>query len=296
MTISLDQLAGFVAVAEEGHFGRAAERLRMTQPPLSRQVQKLEREVGAALLDRTSRGASLTPAGVALLAEARRLLALAEAAPRSARRVAEGRAGRLAVGFTATAALSVLGRVLAEADAVLPDVVVELGEHVSATQLDRLRDGRLDLGLLREAPVDGEFRTRVVHRERFVAALPVRHPLAASAREVRVADLADADMISYDPTAARYFDELSAAVLRGVRPRSVQRVAQVHSMLALVAAGRGIALVPESIGALHWDGVTLRPVDGWPDPVVVLRAVWREDGTNPVVARALDALSTLRER
>lgn len=294
MTLSLDQLAGFVAVAEERHFGRAAERLRMTQPPLSRQVQKLEREVGAVLLERTSRGVVPTAAGEALLAEARRLLALAAAAPRVARRVAEGRAGRLAIGFTATAALSVLGRMLAETDAVLPDVIVDLGEHVSSQQLDRLRDGRLDLGLLRSAPAGEGFRSRLVHRERFVAALPSRHRLAA-ASTVDAADLTGADMISYDPAAARYFDELSDAVLRGVQPRSVQRVAQVHSMVALVAAGRGVALVPESIGALHWDGVALRPLAGWDDPVVELRAVWRDDSTNPALGRALASLSTLRE-
>ncbi|HSN36803.1 MAG TPA: LysR family transcriptional regulator, partial [Arthrobacter sp.] len=128
---TFDQLAGFIAVAEELHFGRAAERLNMTQPPLSRQIQKLERSVGAELLERDNRKVQLTHAGAAFLDEARRLVALAERAPLTARRIASGRSGLLRIGFTAASGLSILGPLLEEIATRLPDVDIDLQELVS---------------------------------------------------------------------------------------------------------------------------------------------------------------------
>src|SRR5689334_11437906 len=125
---TFEQLRGFVAVAEELHFGRAATRLRMTQPPLSRQVQKLEQFVGARLLERNNRGVALTTAGSAFLTEARRLLAAAEAAPDLARRVAAGSAGVVRIGFTAGSTFGILGEVLNLVAARLPDVSLGLRE------------------------------------------------------------------------------------------------------------------------------------------------------------------------
>ncbi|HSU48253.1 MAG TPA: LysR family transcriptional regulator, partial [Arthrobacter sp.] len=181
---TFDQLAGFIAVAEELHFGRAAERLNMTQPPLSRQIQKLEKSVGAELLERDNRRVQLTHAGQAFLEEARRLLALAERAPATARRIASGRSGVLRIGFTAASGFSILGPLLEEISAALPDVDIDLQELVTGEQIQALLTGELDLGLARP-PFDGEiFDSRLLYREAMVVAVPAGHPLTRLGRDV----------------------------------------------------------------------------------------------------------------
>jgi DNA-binding transcriptional LysR family regulator len=292
--LSLEQVRGFVVVAEELHFGRAAERLRMTQPPLSRQIQKLERTIGVQLFERGNRSVRLTPAGEAFLAEARRLLAFADRAPDSARRIASGFAGRLAIGFTATVALRVLGPLLREVDETLPGVDVVLSEQVSVGQLSGLQDSRLDLGLIRLPPPADLYASRLVHRERLLAAVPAGGRFGDDDGPVRVEEFDGQDMIMYSRTDAKYFNDLVTTVLANVSPRSTQRVTQVHSMASLVAAGRGAAIVPESANAFHIEGVVLRPIEGWDREVVELRAVWRRDAENPVLMRALDEIHALQ--
>ena len=290
---SLEQVRGFVAVAEELHFGRAAERLQMTQPPLSRQIQKLERDIGVTLLDRDNRSVSLTRAGHAFLGEARRLLSIADTAPESARRIAQGLEGRISLGFTAMAAASVLSAVLAEADEQLGGVDVVLHELVSDAQFEALLAGGLDLALVRLPPQRLEFDSRLVFREPLVAAVPARHPLSSSPGPVDASEFEGEDMIMYSSAGASYFADLISSVLANVRPRSTQRVTQVHSMLALVGAGRGSAIVPASAATFAGDAVALRPLLGWERPVVELRAVWRRDTTNAALLRALDGFVTL---
>ena len=181
---TFDQLAGFIAVAEELHFGRAAERLNMTQPPLSRQIQKLEKTVGAELLERDNRKVELTPAGRAFLDEARRLMALAERAPVTARRIASGRSGLLRIGFTAASGFSILGPLLEEIAAILPDVDIDLQELVTGEQIAGLQTGELDLGLARP-PFDSEvFDSHLLYREAMVLAVPSGHPLAGLDRDI----------------------------------------------------------------------------------------------------------------
>lgn len=294
MAFTLDQLECLVAVAEERHFGRAAERLRMTQPPLSRQIQKLESSVGARLFDRGTRGVTATPAGAALVEEARRILAMTRAAPAMARRAADGSAGRLAVGFTATTALGLLGTLLREADELLAGVEVTLDELVTGDQLPRLRDGTLDLGLLRGHDALTDFEYRLVHRERLVVALHADHRLAGTGAPLQVGELRGCSMILYSPSTARYFADLIAAVLVNTPVRGVQRITQVHSMLALVAAGRGAALVPESATTLHPDRVVFRELVGHRDAIVELHAAWPRHTSNPALHRALAVLPALR--
>jgi DNA-binding transcriptional LysR family regulator len=290
---SLEQVRGFVAVAEELHFGRAAERLQITQPPLSRQIQKLERDVGVPLLDRNNRSVTLTRAGEVFLAEARRLLSIADLALHSARRVAQGVEGRLSVGFTAMAAVSVLSQVLAEADRYLPEVDIVLNELVSKSQFEALLTGDLDLALVRLPPNHDEFDSRLIFHEPLVAAIHTGHAFGDSTDPLPVAAFEGMDMIMYSAADASYFADLVASVLVNVRPRSVQRVTQVHSMLALVGSGRGAAIVPASAATFHIEGVTLRPLIDWERPVVELRAVWRRDSSNAALRRALDSFETL---
>ncbi|MFJ9733667.1 LysR substrate-binding domain-containing protein [Streptomyces sp. NPDC101169] len=285
---TLTQLTSFIAVAEELHFTRAAERLNMTQPPLSRQIQLLENEVGVQLLDRTNRSVRLTPAGRAFLVEARRILRQTEQATLAVRRVSTGEAGTIAVGFTAASAYSALGRLLETARAALPGVEILLQELVTRDQLKALAEGSLDLGLIRPAAVGADLTAHMVVREGLLAALPAQHPLAAQTGPMPVADLAGEDFLMYSPVEARYFHELLVSIFRTARVRPVftQYLTQVHSILALVDGGWGIALVPESAARMRFGGIAFRPVT-LPDPnPVELNVVWRKGNDNP----ALEAL------
>ncbi|MFI5780584.1 LysR substrate-binding domain-containing protein [Nocardia sp. NPDC051570] len=288
--LSLEQVRGFVAVAEEGNFRRAAQRLRMTQPPLSRRIQKLERDIGVPLLDRTQRQVALTPAGAVFLTEARRLLALAEAAPSTARLVAAGHTGTVRIGFTATAGFGFLGPFLNRISAALPAVELILGEQVSAVQFDELASGRLDLALARPPFDHAEFDGRLVHREPLMLAVPTTHRLA-TADPIPVRELAGQRMLVYAPGPARYFAELMTRVLAGVSYDPADRLTQVHTMLALVAASRGLALVPETARHLHPDGVRYRPLAGVSDRAE-LYAVWRRRPANPALRRVVDLVQT----
>src|ERR671919_1792688 len=184
MAYTLEQLRGFVAVADELHFGRAAVRLKMTQPPLSRQIQKLERAVGAQLLVRDNRRVNLTAAGRVFLTEARRLLALADAAPDLARRVSSGTSGVVRIGFTAASTYGTLGQLLNELGRQLPDVDIDLAEMVTREQVAGLLNEEVDLGLARP-PFDEEaFGHRLLHREALLVAAPAGHRLLKLGRPV----------------------------------------------------------------------------------------------------------------
>ena len=186
----LNQLRCFVTVAEELHFGRAAARLNMTQPPLSRQIQVLEHIIDAPLLERTSRSVRLTPAGRSFLPEARRILKLAESASQVARRIALGKSGSLKIGFTAAAAYGFLPELVAACRAKLPEVDFSLKEMVSGDQFEALTSGQIDAGLLRPPIARPEIASRRVVAEPLLAAIPKKHPLA-NAESVTIKDFQD---------------------------------------------------------------------------------------------------------
>lgn len=284
------QLSSFVAVAEELHFGRAADRLRMTQPPLSRHIQQLERELGTQLLDRSSRSVRLTPAGHAFLQDARNLLHEADNASLSVRRVASGEAGIVRIGFTAASAYEVLGGLLETARNELPHVDVLLRELVTRDQLEQLSAGALDIGLVRPSVSRSELRSRPLVAEPLLAALPQDHPLAQDPDgTMHLGEFDGQDVVMYSPTEARYFHELLVSIFRGagVVPRYRQHVSQIHTMLALVQVGLGIALVPAAAARLRLEGVTFRPVDlPEPDPVE-LHLAWRGGNDNPALGALL---------
>ncbi|WP_320774279.1 LysR substrate-binding domain-containing protein [Streptomyces sp. CRN 30] len=285
---TLAQLTSFVTVAEELHFTRAAERLSMTQPPLSRQIQLLENELRVQLLDRTNRTVRLTPAGRAFLVEARRILRQSEQATLAVRRVSTGEAGAIAVGFTAASAYSALGGLLDTARAALPGVEILLQELVTRDQLEALSQGSLDLGLIRPSATGADLCSRTAVREGLVAALPASHPLAASAGPLRVEDFAGQEFLMYSPIEARYFHELLISIFRAAQvwPEFTQYLTQVHSILALVNGGWGIAIVPETAAHMRYGGIVFRQVV-LPEPrPVELKLVWRKNSDNP----ALEAL------
>lgn len=280
----LSQLRCFVAVAEELHFGRAALRLNMTQPPLSRQIQILERVLDVVLLERSNRTVKLTPAGQSFLAEARRLLKLAESAALLAKRVANGKAGSINIGFTATSAYSYVPELVAACRHELPDVEISLKEMVSGDQLKRLDSGEIDIGLLRPPiPRNGLSAFRVT-AEPLIAAVNAGHTLARSTT-VAIEELAAEPFIMYAPYEARYFHDLLVELFSraGLVPNYVQHLAQIHSILAMVHSGVGVALVPQAAMNLHFSGVALRPVDLPRQRPAELFFVSREDNDNPLV-------------
>lgn len=292
----LNQLRCFVTVAEELHFSRAAARLHMTQPPLSRQIQLLEHNIGTALFTRSNRVVRLTPAGRTLLPEARTILRLAESASLSARRVGLGEAGSVSIGFTAAAGYRFLPEAIAHLRKALPDIDLQLKEMVSHSQLEALDNGRLDLGLLRPPITRDGMRSRCVVRETLMAALPQDHPLAQQP-SLKLRDFDRQPLVMYSPDEARYFYELVGRIFSrvGVAPHYEQHVSQVHSVLSLVRAGLGVALVPEAASSLRYEGIVYRNVTGLaPARPVELHMVWKDDNDNPALPQLLPLIGQER--
>ena len=290
----LNQLRCFVAVAEELHFGRAATRLNMTQPPLSRQIQVLEHIIDAHLLERSSRTVRLTPAGRSFLPEAKRILKLADGAAQVARRIALGKTGSLKMGFTAAAAYGFLPDLIAVCRARLPDVDLSLKEMVSADQLEALSTGQLDVGLLRPPVARSEFATRRVVAEALLVAIPEMHILAA-AETVSLKDLDGEDFVMYSPYESRYFHDLLVTQFSraNILPRYVQHLSQVHSILALVRAGLGVSIVPAAAASLRMAGVVLKTLNLRAPAPVELLMVWNRESDNPLTPKLVELAGNL---
>jgi len=293
----LGQLRCFVAVAEELHFGRAAARLHMTQPPLSRQIKILEHALNAELFIRTSRSVRLTPAGRSFLPEAKHLLKLAESAALVAQSIASGKAGSIKIGFTGGAAQSFLPALVTECRLLLPDVALLLKEMVSGDQVDALESGQIDVGFLRPPVARADLNSLQVITEPLIAAVPRGHRLTRK-KDILIQDLDGEPFIMYAPFEARYFYDLLAGQFAKAKilPRYVQHLSQIHSILALVRAGLGVALIPQSAGTLHVEQVVLRPIRLTPARPVELHMAWRRHDENPLLPRFLTIARGLAAR
>ncbi len=284
----LFQLRCFLAVADELHFGRAAERLHMTQPPLSRQIQLLEHAVGARLLERTSRSVRLTVAGQGLYQDAQQLLRLAERAADTARRTEKGQMGRVIVGYTAVTGYALMPELVASASKALPDIEIVLQEMVTSGQLQALQDRRIDIGFVR--PVSGPvpLNYRQVASEPMRLAIPSRHPLARK-RTIRLEDMHGVPLVMFSRTEGRYFHDMIVNLFAatGVQPRFIHDIAQTHTIMALVRKGLGLAIVPDSVRHLHLNSVAIRPL--WRDDAVAQTYLtWRPDENNPALPPVRD--------
>lgn len=288
MDFTLQQLRGFVAVAEELHYGRAAQRLNLTQPPLTRQIQALERMLDVRLFDRPGRGVRLTAAGGVFLEHARRVLALLEVAPEATRRAADGTTGTLRIAFTAIGAYAVLADFLALVGRRTPGVTAELTELVSPEQFEALANLDIDLGLVR-SPIPEKFESMLVHSEDLVLAVPDSHPLAFGEGPVSLADVT-ADYIGYSPEGSQYLHDICAAMIGMDRYAVSQLASQVPTMLALVRAGLGCALIPRSITAMRVEGIRYRELDAADAHSVTLHACWSPDNPNPALRRLAERL------
>ncbi|MGW1743459.1 LysR substrate-binding domain-containing protein [Nocardia sp. NPDC001965] len=284
--MELRHLRYFVAVAEERHFGRAAERLHMAQPPLSQQIQQLEKEVGAELLHRTTRRVQLTEAGASFLTRARTVLADIDAAAHEARRIAAGSIGHLALGCVGSATYSLLPELSRVLSAELPGIDFSFrGEMLVPDQIDALRSGQIDVALLRPPVADLSLTVTVLRQDSLVVAIPTGHHLAQW-KQLSPADLVDVDLIihSADQRSAMYDVVLRLLRDSGVEPRVRHEVGETSTLVTLVAGGLGVAVVPDPVTALPLSGVTYRPLLS---PTVELAIAYRSDRTEPHLARTV---------
>jgi DNA-binding transcriptional LysR family regulator len=260
-TVDFRQLQCFVAVAEELHFGRAADRLGMAQPPLSQHIKSLEAMIGHPLFERKPR-VRLTAAGEALLVVARRTFAQVEEGLDFTRRAGRGETGKLTVGFAASILTTALPEVLRDYRARFPDVELRLRELSTAAQGLALSDGVIDVGFVREAvELRADLICEPLVREEFVAVLPPSHPLAA-AGQLPLGALADEPFVHFPRAVApALYDQIADACRRaGFRPRVVQEAQEWLTILGLVEAGLGVSLVPASFRRLRWGGVQYKPL------------------------------------
>lgn len=289
--MELRHLRYFVAVAEELHFGRAAERLHIAQPPLSQQIKQLEEELGARLLTRTTRKVDLTPAGVSYLENARDVLARVDRANDEARQIADGLAGRLRIGFVGSATYKYLPQITRALTTELPRVDLDVtSEMLTPAQVEALVEGTIDIGLLRPPVRNTDLAVEIVHSEPLLAVVSDAHP-QAHRETVLLGDLADDTFITY-PSQRRsvvydaVFDACRAA---GFEPSRTVEVAETSTLVAFVAAGVGVALVPESVRHLGVKGASFRRL-GDVDARVDLALATRRDIRVPQVARALEVI------
>ncbi|MEU0268121.1 LysR family transcriptional regulator [Nocardioides sp. NPDC006303] len=295
--MELRHLRYFVAVAEERHFGRAAERLHMAQPPLSQQIRQLEAELGLTLLTRTTRRVDLTPAGAAYLERAREILGAVDAAAHEAASIASGRRGRLLIGCVGSATYSLLPALARTLRAELPEVEFGFrGEMLSPDQAAALIDGSLDLGLLRPLPTGnpGGPGLSITHlrQENLLVAMPKDHRFAGR-RRVRIADLDGEGLVIHAGSGRSAMNAMIQELFdsAGIRSHIAHEVAETSTLVTFVAAGLGVAIVPEPTAALAVPGVVYVPLTGTPG--VELVAATRAGDESPLLTRALAILAGL---
>ena len=284
MDLSLQQLRGFVAVAEEQHFGRAAQRLNLTQPPLTRQIQGLERTLDVSLFDRTGRGVRLTAAGEVFLEHCRRVLALLEVAPEATRRAADGQTGTLRIAFTAIGAYAVLADFLTMVSKRTPAVTSELTELVSPDQFEALANLEIDSGWCGRRSRISSIRCWCIRRTWCSPYRPITCWRRVKAL-CRLADVTD-DYIGYSPEGSQYLHDICAAMIGMNRYAVSQLASQVPTMLALVRAGLGCALIPRSIMAMGVQGVRYRELDAADAHSVTLHAALESGQPEPRASTA----------
>ncbi|MDL4912488.1 MAG: LysR family transcriptional regulator [Enterobacterales bacterium endosymbiont of Blomia tropicalis] len=275
MNIELRHLRYFVAVAEELHFGRAAQRLNISQPPLSQQIIQLEAETGAQLFNRTNRSVQLTAAGQQLLQDARVILLQVEQAAARAARLHRGEEGELRIGFTSSAPFTgVLSDALYQFRQRWPSVHIQMQEINTRQQLAPLHDGRLDLGIMRNTPLPADLRHQLLLSEPLYAVVHWAHPLA-DAEKISVRDLAAEPFVFFDPLGgtALYSEILALLHRYQIKPYITQEVGEAMTILGLVATGLGVSILPASFRRARLADVIWLPLEE-SDALSELWLVW----------------------
>ncbi|RBP44538.1 LysR family transcriptional regulator [Roseimicrobium gellanilyticum] len=278
--MDIHELRSFVVLAEQLHFGRAARVLHLSQPALTKQIRKMEEELGAVLFERGRHGTRLTIFGETWLTQARRVIASFEQLLESGRKMAAGRAGRLRIGFGFTT-LDVVPRVVVRLRESLPNVEVMLRDMSSAEQAEALREGEIDIAFMRmPLPPGGGFHAMPVIKDR----LALVTPRLEHGRKLRLADCGKAPfvVISKSRSPGFYNHMLSLCATQGFHPRIVQEVLETTTALAMVRAGMGYSILPESLSAHSAAGVQLHRI---PDmkSIWTVSAVWQKRDGNPMI-------------
>lgn len=289
----------FLTLAEELHFGRAAARLHMTQPPLTQAIAQLEATLGLRLFERSRRHVALTPAGQALLPEVRELLVRARRLPEIARAAALGEAGRLRLAFVSTVGFEQLPGWVRGLREHMPQVALELIEATGDVQQEALARGEIDAGVLLHTPgfAPAAFDSLCVAEEPLVLALPAGHALATGTR-LSLGRVLEQPLVQFPRRILPSIHDALYALYHahGQPPRVVQEAIQMQTIVNLVAAGLGLAWVPRSVMRFERQGVVYRELPrGAAVPRCETRLVWRHGDENPVLARFVDLVRTLAQ-
>jgi len=294
--MDMRHLRCFVAVAEELHFGRAAERLHLSQPPVSLAIKELEEELGVRLLERTSRRISITRAGEDALRDARAVLAAADTMRKRAQEAAQGLMGTLSLGFISLPAYSFLPSTLRTFTEDYQRVRVSLQEGTTDQILHDVENGSLDVGLVFRTPdLPAALSSKIVQVEPLIIALPESHPMAGNSR-VALEQLSQERFLGFERhQGPLMFDAIVATCMRHGFSPNLFPARQMHTIVSLVSGGIGVALVPGSVQALHREGVVYRPMKG-ERTVVETVAVWRRSDDSPLVKALLSCLPKASQR
>jgi DNA-binding transcriptional LysR family regulator len=284
--MELRHLRYFIAVAEELNFTRAAEKLHIAQPPLSQQIQNLEEELGFQLFHRTKRAVALTEAGQIFFEEAQKILQQVEKAIQLGKQTSRGEIGQLTIGFVSSAAHNVVPTMVQAFRTLHPGVKLELRELTTDEQLQRLQDGRIDIGFVRP-PVDESFNSEIVFEEPLIVALPATHPMAKCDR-VELRSLSGEPFILFPRSLAPglYDPIVSFCQQAGFSPIAAQEATQMQTIVSLVAAEIGIAIVPASMQNFQRNGVVYKFLSE-SSPIVSIALIWRKQ-PSPAVQRFLE--------
>jgi DNA-binding transcriptional LysR family regulator len=285
--MELRHLRYFVAVAEELHFGRAALRLHMAQPPLSQQIQQLEAEMAVKLFERTNRRVELTPAGQVFLQEARSILDSVEGAVTRAQRASRGEQGWFGVGFVGSANYDVLPTILRLFRERYPEVELVLQELLGEEQEQALREKRIHVAFTRLSTPEPGLTLEPLIQEPLLLAVPATHPFAEH-KNVRLRDLAHEPFILFHQPSPSSYGSYLVRVCQdaGFTPRMVQRVGEVQTAISLVSAGIGITLVPSLVQNFQREGVVFKTLTN-PTPTIGLMLLYREADASPILPHFL---------
>ncbi len=284
----------FLALADEGNFGRAAKRVHISQPPLTRQIRQLEEEFGARLFERTSKGVELTEAGRLFREEAVKILALAQQTAEKTRKAGRGQLGRLDVGIFGSAVLNVIPRLILEFRRRYPEVEVHLHTMRRPEQIEALQEGRLTVGFVRVFPDAPDMAVETVLKERLMVAINRDNELSRH-REIAVRAFADQPLILFPSAPRPSLGDHVVALCHGegFPPRIAQEVEDVVTSIALVSCGFGICVVPECATRLRLPRVVYRPLKG-SGQIIELGCAYRPGDRSPILKSFLEVVRQFR--
>jgi DNA-binding transcriptional LysR family regulator len=291
--MELRDLQCFLAVAEELSFTKAARRLRVAQPALSLRIKQFEQELGAALFNRTKRKVELSDAGAAMEPRARQILAASHDAASAVRMIAAGQSGIIKIGAYYSAIYTVLPQIIRRFALEYPHVEIQIKELIVTEQLKLLRQGEIDVGIVRLERADPDIRVLPLLKEDFVCALPIDHALA-SRKKVSLRDLVKESIITLDPqfNADFYTAILAAFTVRGLSPRIINKAPDMHLVLGLVSAGLGVSLVPSSIAHINHKYIVFKNLtDKLPEMTIQL--AWLGQNGSPIVSHFAEKASEI---